>query len=116
MNHVALPWPPGALRPNASSPGNWRRKSEAAKRYRAACLLLARSAKLKPPIGKPEIWLTFCPPTKHRRDLDNCLASVKQAIDAVSEVIGIDDSEFGFRLRWGDVCKGGAVHVNVEAA
>lgn len=116
MNSVSLPWPPAALSPNASSPGAWRKKNDAGKRYRADCLILARAAKLHPPIGKPELWLTFCPPTRHKRDLDNCLASMKRAIDAVAEVIGIDDSEFGFRLRWGDVCKGGAVIVNVEAA
>lgn len=114
---VDLPWPPSALRPNASSPGNWRKKSTAAKKYRSDCLLLAKAEKPIPfPVDvSPEMTLYFYPPDKRRRDLDNMLASAKQAIDAVCEAVKIDDYRLSLIIRRCEAEKGGRVRVVVRA-
>jgi crossover junction endodeoxyribonuclease RusA len=111
---IQLPYPPPALRPNASSPGSWRKKSEAAKRYKADCLILCRAARLHAP-DATELRIEFRPPDRRRRDLDNMLASAKWAIDAIAETIGVDDSNFALTLRKGEPTKGGMVLVEIGA-
>jgi crossover junction endodeoxyribonuclease RusA len=112
--YIELPWMPSALRPNASSPGNWRRKSDAAKRYKGVCLILCRTADLSVPNAN-HLDIVFCPPDRRRRDLDNMLSSFKQGIDAIAETIGVDDSNFALTLRKGDPSPGGKVVVEVRA-
>jgi crossover junction endodeoxyribonuclease RusA len=107
---IELPFPPSALRPNASSPGNWRRKSEAARKYKNDCVLLT-------PKGIPNgthLAITFCPPDRRRRDLDNMLASFKQGIDAIALVMGVDDYQFSLSLVRGEPVKGGKVVVAIQ--
>lgn len=117
MNRIELPWPPTALRPNASSPGAWRKKQGAAKSYRADCAIMCRAAGLtKCGLEKAHMTIRFCPPDNRRRDLDNMLASFKQGIDAVSEAIGLDDYHFGFTIMRGEPVKGGNVIVEVTEA
>jgi len=41
-----------------------------------------------------DVKVTFFPPDKRRRDLDNMLASLKSGLDGVSDVVGIDDSKW----------------------
>ena len=114
---VDLPYPPSALRPNAASPGAWRRKQTAAKAYRADCMILCRAQGLgKADMDRAHLTLRFCAPDARRRDLDNDLASAKQAIDAVAEMIGIDDHLFGFTLVRGEVVKGGRLTITVGEA
>lgn len=113
-NSVTLPWPPAALRPNASSPGNWRRKFSANKHYRNDCLILCKAACLKP--DGNHLSITFHPPDRRRRDLDNMLASAKMAIDAVAETIGVDDYLFSIGIHRAEPVKGGCVIISVEEA
>lgn len=91
---IELPWPPKELRPNANSPGNWRRKSEAAKKYKSSCFYLAKAK----PVPKIEHWtaleIFFHPPDNKRRDLDNMLAQIKAALDGISQAWGINDRLF----------------------
>lgn len=61
------------------------------------------------------VTLTFCPPDKRRRDLDNMLSSCKAMLDGLSDAIGVDDSEWSIHLKRGASVKGGAVHVEVTA-
>lgn len=117
MTRVDLPWPPSALRPNASSPGAWRRKSGAAKAYKADCILTCRAAGLgRLAADRLHLTLRFCPPDRSRRDLDNLLASVKHGIDAVSHVLGVDDHRFGFTIVRGEVVPHGRVEVTISEA
>lgn len=109
---IELPFPPSALRPNASSPGNWRRKSEAAKRYKNDCILLTPKSI---PHGD-HLAITFCPPDKRRRDLDNMLASFKHGIDAIATVMGVDDYGFSLSISRGDPVPGGKVVISIGAA
>lgn len=110
---IDLPFPPSALRPNAASPGSWRRKQVAAKAYKADCLILCRAGLDRASIASAHLTLRFCPPDRRRRDLDNMLASFKQGIDAIAETIGVDDQHFGFTLGRGDPVKGGVVQVTI---
>lgn len=114
---VELPWPPSALRPNASSPGAWRKKQSAAKAYRADCMIMCRAQGL-PRVDDTGLHLTmrFYPPDKRRRDLDNMLASFKQGIDAISETIGVDDHRFGMTLVRAEPTPGGKVVVEIGEA
>lgn len=57
--------------------------------------------------------ITFNPPDRRKRDLDNLLASIKSHLDGVADVIGVDDSKWGLTLVRGEVVKGGAVKVEV---
>ncbi|WP_397586786.1 hypothetical protein [Sphingobium fuliginis] len=115
MITVSLPWPPSALRPNASSPGAWRVKQTAAKRYKADCRILCIANGIEPvSLDAAHLTIRFCPPDARRRDLDNMLASFKQGIDAISESIGIDDYRFGFTIVRGAPVKGGCVHVTIN--
>lgn len=113
---VELPWPPAALRPNASSPGAWRRKQTAAKAYKADCAILCRASLNRAGLERAHLTIRFCPPDRRRRDLDNMLGQIKQGLDAVSEAIGVDDSRFGLTLVRGEPVKGGAVFVQVAEA
>lgn len=53
--------------------------------------------------------LTFCPPTRRRFDLDNALSKAKQGIDALAELMGVDDQIFEYTLRRGEPVKGGKI-------
>lgn len=112
MSYV-LPWPPKTLSPNARS--HWRRKAEAAKKYKGDCIALLRSQGLKSINAKTAIiGILFCPPDNRRRDPDNMIASFKYGIDAISHVTGIDDSKFFLTFNPpGDVQKPGCVHVTL---
>lgn len=65
------------------------------------------------PDGPVMLDMAFCAPDKRRRDLDNLLAMTKQGIDAIAEILGIDDSRFEYTLRRGDTVKHGAVVVTI---
>ena len=91
---ISLPWPPAATSANASSPGNWRKKTDAARSYKQDCAWIIRAAKVKPAGFAPVcVAVTFNPPASTSRyDLDNLLGRAKQGLDALSEAIGVDDA------------------------
>lgn len=62
---------------------------------------------------RAHLHITFCPPDKRRRDLDNMLASFKQGIDAIAETMGVDDYGFGFTIIRGQPVKGGIVRITI---
>jgi hypothetical protein len=61
--------------------------------------------------------ISFAPPDKRRRDLHNCQAAFKAGIDALSDVVGIDDSKF--RIVWNPdwlaPVEGGAVFIEIQS-
>ncbi|MES2783397.1 MAG: endodeoxyribonuclease RusA [Pseudomonadota bacterium] len=112
---LLLPWPPSKLSRNGSQ-GDYRGKAVSARKYRADCLIVARPQAKGwngAPDGPVMLDMTFCAPDRRRRDLDNLLAMTKQGIDAISEILGIDDSRFEYTLRRGDVVKQGVVAVTI---
>jgi crossover junction endodeoxyribonuclease RusA len=114
MTGITLPWPPAKLSPNGSR-GCYHAHATAARKYRGDCLSLLRSQNIPKLYVDPPLMveLTFCPPTKRLADLDNLLSRTKQGIDALAEVIGIDDQLFEYTLRRGDPVKHGKVVVSI---
>jgi crossover junction endodeoxyribonuclease RusA len=113
---IELPWPPSKLSPNGSR-GSYFAHAAAARKYRGECLLELKVQSVRP---LPSFWegpvmieLEFCSPTKRQCDLDNLLARTKHGIDALAEVLGVDDKRFEYTLRRGEPVKHGRVMVSV---
>lgn len=75
---------------------------------------MAQQVRPKFPDGLIDVKVIFYPPNKRRRDMDNMLASIKAALDAVSEAWGVDDSRFRLTLEVACVVKGGSVLLEVQ--
>jgi crossover junction endodeoxyribonuclease RusA len=111
---VELPWFDKILSPNARV--HWMRKAKVTK----AARLMGWGYVLAATGGKPNIKgaahvsMTFCPPDKRRRDLDNCISSTKAHRDGIADAIGIDDSKFQTTYAFGEPVKGGAVIVTIR--
>ena len=105
---IVLPYPPPELNPNANP--HWAKKARTAKKYKTQCHMLFSQHReaLK---GQSSFSLVFHPPTAHRRDLDNALASAKALLDALSLVAGVDDSKFKLTIAKGEPVTGGSVIV-----
>lgn len=98
---VVLPWPPKGVRPNGPH-GHWSKKASAARGYKLACLWTAAEQKIKPmKASKIRARITFHAPDNRPRDIDNLVASVKAAIDAVAKTIEVDDSKWSLVLERG---------------
>jgi crossover junction endodeoxyribonuclease RusA len=112
---VSLPWPSPDLSPNAR--GHWTQLAKAKSAYRQTCAWQAKAAGLgKMKAAELHLCITFCPPDKRRRDLDNLLASLKSGLDGLCDVVGIDDSQWTLTLERGSPTKGGKVVVELIAA
>lgn len=110
---IVLPWPSSSLSPNAR--GHWAVKAKSAKKAKADAATVARGAMVK--IGavplRPVVIVTFYPPTNHRRDLDNMIASFKAAQDGIASAIGVDDAYWDVSYQRGPVKRGGEVTVQI---
>lgn len=89
---ITLPWPPKELSPNARV--HRMVKARQAKVYKQACWALAKMVDVQLPSGRIHLAITFYPPNRQRRDLDNLLASIKAGIDGVAMAWQIDDELF----------------------
>lgn len=114
---ISLPWPDKKLSPNARI--HWAQKARAKHAAKEAAYFIAWSHIIESPFDRSKQYrmiLTFCPPDKRRRDLDNIEASCKAAFDGMCEGLQIDDSQIiETRKRWGEVVKCGDVIVELEA-
>ena len=111
---ILLPWPPRELWPNSRV--HWRRKAEAVKMYRNLAhwsAVALSGAGPTPPANA--VTLTFNPPDRIKRDMDNMLAAMKAGLDGIAGALGVDDSKWSIIIRKGDVVKGGQVVVEVTA-
>jgi crossover junction endodeoxyribonuclease RusA len=94
MLTLTLPWPPSGLSPNARH-GHWAQLAHLKRRFRTACSYTARTqgaARLD--TDRLAVHLRFFPPDRRRRDLDNCIASMKAGLDGLADVLGVDDSRW----------------------
>lgn len=105
---ISLPFPPAKLSPNSRC--HWAQKARAFKAYKFQCFALLSQHRPEL-LGRDSFELRFLPPDRHRRDIDNMLAASKAAIDALSEVCGVDDSKFNLKIAKGEPVAGGAVVV-----
>lgn len=95
MTEFVFPWPLKDLSPNARL--HWARKSNAAKKYREACYLLALQAGAKAWVawdGDIHVWIDFYPPDRRHRDDDNMIAAFKAGRDGLAQALGVDDKRF----------------------
>lgn len=112
-NNSRLDWMPKALSPNAR--GHWAKKAKAAKAYRYDCFILATQQKLRVDWDGPiTVCLTFHPPDKRKRDLDNLIAACKSLLDGVADALGVNDSRFRLSCWIGEPVDGGSVFVGVR--
>lgn len=91
-NSVILPWFPKECSPNARVHHMVLARAKAS--YMDLCFQETKAQKMQAPDFKPMVHVEFYPPNKRRRDLDNCLASLKAGIDGMAKAIGIDDCHF----------------------
>lgn len=112
---IVLPWPTSDLSPNAR--GHWAIKARAKKAYRAACAAQARSQGLtRMDAERLHLKITFVPPNRRARDLDNLLASLKSGLDGLCDVLGVDDSKWSIEISKAEDRIGGFVEIEVMAA
>lgn len=111
---IVLPWPDKRLSPNARV--HRMQVAPIRKKARNDAMWACKAAKMYFPhlrdVGL-HLRITFHPPDKRRRDLDNMLASIKSQLDGIADVIGVDDSMWGLTLVRGCVVKGGSVNIEV---
>ena len=112
---VILPWPTSDLSPNAR--GHWAIKARAKKAYRTACAAQARSQGLtRSASERVHLKITFVPPNRRARDLDNLLASLKSGLDGLCDVLGVDDAKWSIEISKAEDRIGGFVEIEVMAA
>jgi crossover junction endodeoxyribonuclease RusA len=105
---IRLPWPPRELSPNARV--DRRAVAGIRKTYRHACGWAATAAGFRAmPPAPLHIDLTFCPPDRRPRDLDNMLSSIKAGLDGITDVIRVDDSFWSLTIRKSEPVPGGAI-------
>lgn len=107
---IELPYPLPELNPNRKC--HWAMKAKAAASYKRIChaLLMVYRYKLK---GMEDFVITFRPPDKRGRDLDNAVASFKAGFDALSIVTGVNDKHFGWKAIMGEPTPDGAVIITL---
>lgn len=93
---IVLPWPPKELNPNnkpASKAGRMaRHKIE--QTYKESCFWLTKQAQETVSGDRVHLTITFVPPDRRGRDLDNMLASIKHGLDGVAAALGVNDKIF----------------------
>lgn len=109
---IVLPWPHKDLSPNARV--HRMAKAKVAKEYRAACCWLVKAERINDLEAPLHIRITFCPPDRRRRDLDNMLAALKAGLDGVSDAIGVDDVHWSLSMYRADPTPDGAVVIQIE--
>lgn len=110
---VELPWPPRVLHPNARP--HWAQKARAAKKYRQDCAWAAALSGMKRVEADAlTVAITFCPPNRRRRDMDGMLTCIKNGLDGVADIVGVDDSRWSLTLMRGEPARGGLVVLDIE--
>jgi crossover junction endodeoxyribonuclease RusA len=85
-----------------------------AKAYRRDCAWLAHHAEpTVPDEGPIAVAITFRPPDKRARDLDNMLAAIKPHLDGVADALHVNDARFVLTIARGEPHKGGVVEVTL---
>lgn len=109
-----LPFPPKILWPNGR--GHWAEKARAVKSSRQSAWAAALAAGLRrdASITRASLAVTVHPKTRNPIDRDNCVASLKSAIDGIADALGVDDQVFDTpTITFGEPIKGGLLSVTV---
>lgn len=106
-----LAWPPMALNPNARV--HFMKLAAAKKSYREDCAWQAHNQGARRiEAEKLKLRITFVPPDRRHRDLDNMLASIKSGLDGIADVLGVNDRNWTLEISRADHI-GGMVRVEV---
>jgi crossover junction endodeoxyribonuclease RusA len=109
---VKMPWPQKELSPNWR--GHWTKLGKTKAAYRQACYVTAKSDGVTKTAAKAaHLTITFYPPDKRGRDLDNMLASIKSGLDGLADAMGMDDRHWTLTLAVADSI-GGYVHISIN--
>ena len=108
---IILPWPPKELSPNARV--HWAKKASAVKSYRKTCWIMALSHSVVRLESTIRLKVTFSPPDKRSRDLDNCIASVKAMFDGLADAWKVNDRQFSVEYNMGKPLRRGEVIVEI---
>ena len=116
MIELILPWPDSRLNPNRSKGTHWGGTSALRQSARTEAWALTKQAARGYVVPAGEIALTviFVQPDKRRRDIDNLMASQKNANDGIADALGIDDQRFNpiiIRREYGS--KPGCVRITI---
>jgi crossover junction endodeoxyribonuclease RusA len=103
MADIVLPYPHPCLNPNSTA--HWTKKSPLKKQMRTLACALTKEAKF----SSNHLCITFHPPDRRKRDLDNMLASIKSMLDGVADAMSIDDSNFKLTIQKSNPVKNGQV-------
>lgn len=110
---VRLPFPDPSLSPNRKNGKHWsvthaaKSASFKAGYERTYDAMRHFGGAWYPTNGTVPVTLTFYPPDKRKRDLDNLLAASKAVLDGVAAALLMDDREFEpVTLKRGEVRKG----------
>ena len=120
MIRVRLPWPSARLSPNARL--HWGEKAQAVKSARReaglSVLHQTYATDRERLSGKRlVVRLEFVPKVAARRDLDNCIARMKGALDGIADALQADDSNFELQASIKPADKAaGYVQVTISAA
>jgi Holliday junction resolvase RusA-like endonuclease len=93
---IELDFPPSELFPNRAKGTHWTKLHHVRGNYRQTSAWLAKH-QLKTWThdgGDVHLKLTFVMPDKRFRDLDNCLAASKAALDGLSDALMVNDKFF----------------------
>lgn len=95
---IELPWPSATLSPNSRV--HWRTKAGATKSAKNTAWVLTKEAMFRAAIksgvmaGPIGLAITFHPKQDRNRDLDNCQAMMKAALDGIALALGVNDTHF----------------------
>lgn len=113
---VRLPFPSPELFPNRKNGRAWQATNGAKQKAKDDAYYLTKHAMgaWRPADGPIPLSIVFAPPDARHRDLDNCLAACKSAIDGIALALGVDDRRFRpIAINVGAVSKPGAAIVGV---
>lgn len=112
---IELPWYDSCLSPNSRE--HWSKKIGSKNKLKDAGWVLALEQ------GKPErqdtyhLKIVFHPPDKKHRDLDNCLASIKAALDGIALAWEVNDKQFRpITIDFGDVVNNGSIVIKLDSS
>jgi len=108
---IELPWPPSQLSPNSRKDRRWATKYRQS--YRDAGFYAAHQSGDTVP-ADAHLVITFHPPDKRRRDLDNMLGSIKYGLDGIALAAGVDDYGWSMTIIRADPVACGRVLIEIK--
>lgn len=114
---IELPFPNGKLSPNRAKGVHWGATSSLkGRQFDDAYWVTMNVIKVDFKAFGEHIpmTVTFYEPDRRKRDLDNCLAAAKSAIDGIASALGVNDKNFNpITIIRGEVVKGGLMVVEL---